>query len=221
MIGANGASTIVLAYPPHDGDDMGPAQLDTLTRAARAAAPALNVHATSLAALQAGNAQGGNSSVLTEVIIGAVGALIILAWVFGSFLAFLPLIMALISVLTMQSLIYALTFVMPASSPINPAVQYIVALLGLGLSIDYSLLVVTRWQEERASGEPNEAAVRAAVRRAGHSVAFSGLVASLGLFALIVVPNSLVRGIGVAGLFIPSTGAGSTCTASGSVRTCR
>ena len=48
-------------------------------------------------------------------------------------------------------------------------------------------------------------AIRAAMRRAGHSVWFSGLVASLGLFALIVIPNSVVRGIGISGLFIPST----------------
>jgi RND superfamily putative drug exporter len=77
--------------------------------------------------------------------------------------------------------------------------------LGLGLSIDYSLLVVTRWREERAAGRPNDEAIREAMKRAGHSVWFSGLVASLGLFALIVVPNSLVRGIGISGLFIPST----------------
>ncbi|MGH3416576.1 MAG: MMPL family transporter, partial [Actinocrinis sp.] len=205
LVGAGGTSTIVLAYPPHDGDDMDTGQIDALTHAATTAAPGLTVHGTSLKALEAGNTTQGGSSVLGELLIGALGALLVLAWVFGSFLALLPLIMALVSVLTMQLLIYALTYVLPSSSPLNPSVQYIVALLGLGLSIDYSLLVVTRWREERASGKPNDEAVRAAVRRAGHSVAFSGLVASLGLFALIVVPNSLVRGIGIAGLFIPST----------------
>jgi RND superfamily putative drug exporter len=206
LVGAGRTSTIVLAYPPHDGDDIGPAQVDALTAAARQAAPDLAAHGTSLHALEAGNTTGsGNSSVLSELIVGALGALLVLAWVFGSLLALLPLIMALISVLTMQILIYGLTYVMPASSPINPAVQYIVALLGLGLSIDYSLLVVTRWREERSAGKPNDEAVLAAVKRAGHSVWFSGIVASLGLFALIVVPNSLVRGVGVSGLFIPST----------------
>jgi RND superfamily putative drug exporter len=143
--------------------------------------------------------------VVTELSIGALGALIVLAWVFGSFLALLPLIMALISVLTMQLFIYALTFVVPSGTPFNPAVQYIVALLGLGLSIDYSLLIVNRWREERAAGRSNAEAVQAAMRRAGHAVMFSGITASLGLFALIVVPVSLVRGIGISGLFIPST----------------
>ncbi|MEY9856462.1 RND superfamily putative drug exporter [Catenulispora sp. GAS73] len=206
LVGTGGSSTIVLAYPPHQGDDVSTAVVDQLTAAAKAAAPGLTVHGTSEKALEAGNqSSGGNSSVLGELLIGAIGALVVLAWVFGSFLAFLPLIMALISVLTMQLLIYALTYVMPASSPIAPAVQYIVALLGLGLSIDYSLLVVNRWREERAAGRSNDEAVRVAMRRAGHSVWFSGIVASLGLFALTVVPNSLVRGIGVSGLFIPST----------------
>ncbi|MFE9572964.1 MMPL family transporter [Streptomyces sp. NPDC006692] len=206
LVGPNGTSTIVLVYPPHQGDDVSTTVVDDLTAAAKSAAPSVTVHGTSQKALEAGNqVQQANSSVLSELIVGALGALVVLAWVFGSFLAFLPLIMALISVLTMQLMIYALTYVMPSSSPIGPAVQYIVALLGLGLSIDYALLVVNRWREERAAGRPNDEAVRVAMKRAGHSVWFSGIVASLGLFALIVVPNSLVRGIGISGLFIPST----------------
>jgi RND superfamily putative drug exporter len=205
LVGTGGTSTIVLAYPPQDGDDIDTAAVDALTHAAKAAAPNVAVHGTSLKSLAAGNTTKGNSSVLGELLIGALGALLVLAWVFGSFLALLPLMMALVSVLTMQLLIYGLTYVMPSSSPISPSVQYIVALLGLGLSIDYSLLIVTRWREERAAGRTNDEAVREAMKRAGHSVWFSGLVASLGLFALIVVPNSLVRGIGISGLFIPST----------------
>jgi len=206
LVGSGRASTIVLAYPPKANDDMGPAQIDLLTAAAHRAAPDLAVSGTSYHALEAGNTTGkGNSSVTTELIIGAAGALLVLAWVFGSFLALLPLLMAIISVLTMQVFIYGLTYLMPSSSPLNPAVQDIVALLGLGLSIDYSLLVVTRWREERTAGKSNEEAVLAAVKRAGHSVWFSGVVASLGLFALTVVPNSVVRGIGISGLFIPST----------------
>src|SRR5260370_36599741 len=96
--------------------------------------------------------------------------------------------MAVISVLTMQLLIFALTFVVPSSTPFNPAVQYIVALLGLGLSIDYSLLIVNRWREERPAGKPNAEAVQAAKQRAGPAVAVSGVTASLGPFALVAVP---------------------------------
>jgi RND superfamily putative drug exporter len=205
LVSNGGRSTILMVFPPNANTDVPPQVLDQLAGAAKSALPTATVHATGKTALTSGSASSGNSSVLTELLIGALAALLVLAWVFSSFLAFLPLIMAIVSVLTMQLLIYALSFVMPASTPFNPAVQYIVALLGLGLSIDYSLLIVNRWREERAAGKPNDEAIRAAMKRAGHAVWFSGLTASLGLFALVTVPVSLVRGIGVAGLFIPST----------------
>ncbi|HEV2636472.1 MAG TPA: MMPL family transporter [Actinocrinis sp.] len=205
LVGKGAASTLILVYPPHSGEDIAPAVLDQLTAAAKSAVPGSNVHATGENALASGTGSSGNSSVLTELLFGALLALLVLAWVFGSFLAFLPLIMAIVSVLTMQLLIYGLTYIVPSSTPFNPAVQYIVALLGLGLSIDYSLLIVNRWREERAAGKPNTEAVQAAMQRAGHAVMFSGITASLGLFALVVVPVSLVRGIGISGLFIPST----------------
>lgn len=205
LLGTGGRSTAVLVFPPHDGDDMSSGAVDAIRAAAQHAAPGLSVTATSLRALESGSTTSGHSSVLTELLIGAAGALIVLGWVFGSLLAFLPLIMAIVSVLTMQLLIYGLTFVVPSSSPLSPSVQYIVALLGLGLSMDYALLVVTRWREERRNGLGNDQAVATAMAKAGHSVWFSGLIASLGLFALIIVPNSVVRGIGIAGLFIPST----------------
>jgi RND superfamily putative drug exporter len=143
--------------------------------------------------------------VLTEILIGGVLALLVLVWVFGSALAFLPLLSAVVSVLTMQIAIWGLTYA--TSIHINPAVQFIVALLGLGLSIDYSLLLVNRWREERDAGSDNRTAVLASMRKAGHSVAFSGTVASLGLFALIVVPISFLQGVGLSGLFIPSIAA--------------
>jgi putative drug exporter of the RND superfamily len=205
LVGNGGRSTLVLVYPPRTGQDVPGPVLSQLSAAARAAVAGATVHSTGVAALSAGTATSGHSSVLTELLIGALGALLVLAWVFGSFLALLPLIMAVISVLTMQLLIFALTYIVPSSTPFNPAVQYIVALLGLGLSIDYSLLIVNRWREERAAGKPNAEAVQAAMQRAGHAVIVSGITASLGLFALVVVPVSLVRGIGISGLFIPST----------------
>jgi RND superfamily putative drug exporter len=205
LVGTGGTSTLILVYPPQHGQDVPTTALDQLTTAAKSAVPGATVHATGENALASGSASSGNSSVLTELLFGALLALLVLTWVFGSFLAFLPLIMAIISVLTMQLLIYGLTYIVPSSTPFNPAVQYIVALLGLGLSIDYSLLIVNRWREERAAGKSNADAVQAAMHRAGHAVMFSGITASLGLFALIVVPVSLVRGIGISGLFIPST----------------
>jgi RND superfamily putative drug exporter len=80
LVGTGGTSTIVLAYPPRDGQDIDTATLDTLTHAAKASAPNLTVHGTSLKALAAGTtSNGGNSTVLGELLIGALGALIVLA----------------------------------------------------------------------------------------------------------------------------------------------
>ncbi|MFW6725004.1 MMPL family transporter [Streptomyces sp. MAR4 CNY-716] len=49
-------------------------------------------------------------------------------------------------------------------------VEFLIALVGLGIAIDYSLLVVTRWREERDRGAATENAIVAAVKTAGHAV---------------------------------------------------
>ncbi|MEY9855754.1 putative membrane protein YdfJ with MMPL/SSD domain [Catenulispora sp. GAS73] len=204
LVGSGGTSTLVMVYPPVSGNAVPAPVLDAMSSAITGEVPGAVVHQTGIEQLSAGGTSGG-SSVLSELLIGVGLALIVLAWVFGSALALLPLLSALVSVLTMQLAIYGLTYV--TSIHINPSVQFIVALLGLGLSIDYSLLLVNRWREERDRGADNRQAVVRAVKRAGHSVAFSALIASLGLFALIVVPVSFLQGVGLSGLFIPSIAA--------------
>ena len=205
--GNGGRSTVVLLYSRQPDGKVEPPVLDQIGAAATTAVPGATVHRTGVEALSTGNAAAGGSSpsVLVELLLGALGALIVLAWVYGSFLALLPLMMAFVSVLTMQLFIYGLSYVLPSSQPLHSSVQFIVALLGLGLSIDYSLLVVNRWRQELATDKTNAEAVQAALRRAGPAVLLSGITASLGLFALVVVPVSLVRGIGICGLFIPAT----------------
>ncbi|WP_194909071.1 MMPL family transporter [Catenulispora rubra] len=204
LVGSGGTSTLVMVYPPVSGTAVDAPVLDAMGSAITGTVPGAVVHQTGIEQLSAGGTVGG-SSVLSELLVGVGLALIVLAWVFGSALALLPLLSALVSVLTMQLAIYGLTYV--TSIHINPSVQFIVALLGLGLSIDYSLLLVNRWREERDRGADNRGAVVRAVKRAGHSVAFSALIASLGLFALIVVPVSFLQGVGLSGLFIPSIAA--------------
>jgi uncharacterized membrane protein YdfJ with MMPL/SSD domain len=203
LVANGGQSTLMLVYPPVAGDPVPAPVMDAMSHAITHAVPGASVAQTGIEQLSAGGASG--ASVGNEILIGGVLALLVLVWVFGSALAILPLISAGVSVLAMQLAIYGLTYL--TDIHINPAVQFIVALLGLGLSVDYSLLLVNRWREERDGGADNRGAVAAAITKAGHSVAFSGLIASLGLFALTVVPISFVRGIGLSGLFIPSIAA--------------
>jgi uncharacterized membrane protein YdfJ with MMPL/SSD domain len=204
LVADGGRSTLMLVYPPVAGDPVPPAVMDAMSAAVTNAIPGAGVAQTGIEQLSAGGVSSG-SSVVTEILIGGVLALLVLVWVFGSALAILPLISAAVSVLSMQLAIYGLTYL--TDIHINPAVQFIVALVGLGLSVDYSLLLVNRWREEREGGADNRSAVAAAIAKAGHSVAFSGLVASLGLLALTVVPISFIQGIGLSGLFIPSIAA--------------
>ncbi|MEU0966804.1 MMPL family transporter [Streptomyces sp. NPDC005917] len=204
LVGTGGSSTLVMVYPPVSGSAV-PAQImDGISGAITHAVPGTTVHQTGIEELSSGGSSSG-ASVLSEILVGAGLALVVLAWVFGSALALLPLLSAIISVLTMQLAIWGLTYA--TNIAINPSVQFIVALLGLGLSIDYSLLLVNRWREEREKGADNREAVLRSMHRAGHSVAFSALIASLGLFALTVVPVSFIQGVGLSGLFIPSIAA--------------
>jgi RND superfamily putative drug exporter len=76
-------------------------------------------------------------------------------------------------------------------------------LIGLGVAIDYSLLVVSRWREERAHGAGGEAAVERAMETAGRAVVFSGITVAIGLLALIALPLPFLRSMGYGGMLIP------------------
>jgi RND superfamily putative drug exporter len=138
-------------------------------------------------------------SILTETLIGAVGALAVLVFVFASFLAFVPLLIALVSILTTFLIVYGLT----TFTDVSFVVEFLIALVGLGVAIDYSLLLVSRWREERAHGADNNTAVITAVRTAGHAVLASGVTVAISLVALVVVPVPLLRSMGIGGMLIP------------------
>ncbi|MBO0713575.1 MAG: MMPL family transporter, partial [Acidimicrobiales bacterium] len=170
-----------------------------LERAATQAAPAgWHSAVTGLAQLESGGSTSGNSA-LTEAMLGGVGALVVLAFVFASFIALLPLLMALVAIPTTFLLVGGLTEV----TSVSVIVEFLVALIGLGVAIDYSLLVVTRWREQRARGADNQEAVSAAMASAGRAVVFSGLTVAVSLLAIVVLPVPFLANIGVAGFLIP------------------
>jgi putative drug exporter of the RND superfamily len=71
------------------------------------------------------------------------------------------------------------------------------------VAIDYSLLVVSRWREERAAGRDNAAAVVEAMNHAGRAVVFSGLTVAIGLLSMIVLPVPMLRSVGYGGVLVP------------------
>lgn len=88
----------------------------------------------------------------------------------------------------------------------------VVELIGLGLAIDYSLLVVHRFRAElRDAGDATAAVVRT-MSSAGRTVALSGLTAAAGLSVLFVMPVPFVRSLGAAGLIVPAVAVLATLT---------
>jgi RND superfamily putative drug exporter len=86
---------------------------------------------------------------------------------------------------------------------VSVVVQFLVALIGLGIAIDYALLIVMRWREEHGAGRTNREAVVEAMDHAGRAVITSGVAVAIGLLALMVLPVPFLRSIGYAGVLIP------------------
>jgi RND superfamily putative drug exporter len=170
-----------------------------IEKAVESGAPSgAQVGVTGMDALAVGDESGG-PGVLTETLLGAAGALIVLLFVFASALAFLPLVVAAVSIMATFLMLLPLTYL----TDVSFIVQFLVALVGLGVAIDYSLLFVTRWREERDHGRDNHEAVVVAMETAGHAVLFSGITVAIGLLALVVLPVPFMRSVGYGGALIP------------------
>jgi RND superfamily putative drug exporter len=200
FITRDGRSTFALVYTApvagFGGTNLGPA----IDRTVTAAAPAgWQVGVTGAELLSNGSSQAKGTGIMTEAMIGAVGSLVILALVFASFLALLPLLIGGISVMATFLLVGGLTEV----TGVSQIVEFLIALVGLGVAIDYSLLVVSRWREERAAGRDNQAAVVEAMNHAGRAVVFSGLTVAIGLLSMIVLPVPMLRSVGYGGVLVP------------------
>ena len=125
----------------------------------------------------------------------------ILLFVFGTLPAVaMPLAIAAASILTTFSLIWGLTY----ATSVSLIVEYLVALVGLGVAIDYSLLVIFRFREELAAGQDVETAVVQTMRSAGRSVLVSGSTVAIGLLSLVIIPIPVIRSIGIGGMLIPA-----------------
>jgi len=157
--------------PPAPGGGFGRDLTPRIATAAAAAAPrGWTTGMTGLSQLAAGGPTHGKSA-LAEVVLGGAGALLVPTYVFASFLALLPLLMAAIAIPTTFLLVGGLTYL----TPVSIIVEFLIALIGLGVATDYSLLVVTRWRENRAPGTENQAAVVSAMNSAGRAAVFSWL----------------------------------------------
>jgi RND superfamily putative drug exporter len=201
FVSGDGRTTFGLLFMPFTpGPDVDPAQVAAVRRTLQPVRIAgAHFTLTGFSVLETNSGAVGGPGVLVETLLGALGALLVLVIVFGSGLAIVPLCMALVTIPTTFLLVGGLTRV----TSVTFIVEYLIALIGLGVAIDYSLLIVTRWREECARDGENEAAVVRAMERAGLAVLFSGTTVAVSLLALVVLPVPFLRSMGLAGLLIP------------------
>src|SRR3954447_15589863 len=203
FVSKDGRTVFSVAYPPPDPDqpfnDNPKAEKKARAALRGATVAGAPVHLSGFDALADASGGGDGPGVLVEALFGGFGALLVLAFVFGSFLALVPIAMAVVSIMTTFLVIWGLTSV----TDVSPIVQFLVALIGLGVAIDYALIVVVRWREEIAHGLEGDAAILRAMETAGRAVVFSGTTVGVGLLALVALPLPFLRSVGYGGLLIP------------------
>ncbi len=196
-------TTFEEVYPP------GPSTFSTTskagalrTAAARGLPRAIQVQVTGHDPLEEASTHGGGGgNVLVEAVIGGLGALVILLFVFGTLPAILiPVAVAAAAILNTFTLVWALTYI----TNVSIIVQFLIALVGLGVAIDYALLMIFRFRDELREGEDVETALVETMTHAGRSVIVSGSTVAVGLLSMVILPLPFIRSIGIGGMLIPA-----------------
>ncbi|HEU5382096.1 MAG TPA: MMPL family transporter [Ktedonobacteraceae bacterium] len=126
-------------------------------------------------------------------------ALIALLLVFRSVVAaVLPALVGGAAVAVTLAIVFGLGHV----TPLSIFVLNITTLFGLGLGVDYSLFMVSRFREELLHDRTVEEAVALTVATAGRAVTFSGLTVSIGLLGLVLFPINMLRSVGLGGVLV-------------------
>ncbi|UQI45758.1 MMPL family transporter [Streptomyces sp. HU2014] len=179
---------------------------DAQAKTAERLVPDIRRHAQGLTVMAAGPAQvqsevgehTAHDLLLAEAIAMPI-TLVLLLLIFGSAVAAaLPLVIALLSVLVSRAVLNALA----GTVSISVYSMNSTTALGLGLGIDYSLFVLARFREELRDGATVREALGPTVRRAGRTVAFSGLTVALSLIALLVFPQYFLRSFAYGGIAV-------------------
>jgi putative drug exporter of the RND superfamily len=187
----------------------GPSKFDSKSKAVEVRAAAarglpsgIQVEVTGHDPLEEASTHGSSGgNVLVEAVIGGLGAIVILLFVFGTLPAILiPIAVAAAAILNTFTLVWALTYI----TNVSIIVQFLIALVGLGVAIDYALLMIFRFRDELREGEDVETALVETMTHAGRSVIVSGSTVAVGLLSMVILPLPFIRSIGIGGMLIPA-----------------
>jgi putative drug exporter of the RND superfamily len=192
----NGTEALIVATISGDETTVGK-RFATLLPSLQGTHDGLSVKVGGFAALEnALNVQGQKDATTGEMIVFPV-TLVALVVIFGSVVAAaLPLIVAVITMLLTLGVMWILASVTGLSS----LSVGVVTLLGLGLAIDYSLLLVSRYREELRSRQVPSEAIKATMRSAGRTVMFSAVTVAAAASAMLWIPLQAVQSVGYAGI---------------------
>ncbi|WP_405147247.1 MMPL family transporter [Nocardia salmonicida] len=164
----------------------------------------LQVRAGGFAMLMHETVQQSKTDIAKGEAIAFPLTLIALLFVFGGLVAAsLPLLVAIGTVLTTMGALWLLTLF----TPLSVTATNVATLLGLGLAIDYSLLIVNRYRDELSEGRTPAGAVATTLRTAGRTVAFSALTVAVALAGLLFFPLLAIRSMGYAGIVVAALAA--------------
>ncbi|MCT4779239.1 MULTISPECIES: MMPL family transporter [Exiguobacterium] len=139
------------------------------------------------------NTASKNDLVRAE-LIGVPAALLVLLVVFGTPLAaILPLIMGLVTFIFGAGTLYFIA----GQQELSIFVLNAVAMISLALGIDFSLLYVNRFREERAGGRSITTSAEVSVATAGRSILFSGICVFVGLAGLLVIDVDVFQAVAI------------------------
>ncbi len=134
-----------------------------------------------------------------ELFIAIPIALLILIFVFGTLAFLVPFMFAAATIPATLGIVWIFAHYMELTTYL----QNLVFLIGFGIAIDYSLLVVYRYREEHREGVSKDDAVVKTMATAGRAVVFSGTAVGIGLALMLFMPLPFMRGFGIGGLAIP------------------
>src|SRR6188508_2442489 len=129
-------------------------------------------------------------------LLGILAALVVLLIVFRTFVAaFIPIMLAIVALATA----FLLLFILAGLTDINTVTPILVSMIGLGVGIDYSLFIVTRFRQLLHEGLSPQAAAAEAGASAGRAVLFAGLTVAISVTGLAFFGLDFVRKLGIGG----------------------
>jgi len=207
FLGRGGGTFVLLGLTPTDGTvESLVLKLHQLARSLenqlRGRYPAVKLELTGEIPLNFDIRKASADDVRRSEILAIPATLTLLLVAFGSLIAALiPLAVGELAI----AATLAISGFLAQRWHVSILVQNLATMLGLGLGIDYALLMVGRFREAISAGHDGPAASLIAARRAGRTLLISASTVAIGFLTLLMVPISEIRSIGIAGILVAGT----------------